>query len=83
MNINFVKRLAERAAKTFGEFYLGSWVLAAGLLDTNFDVPNASAYDLLFTTDNAKAGVVGLALSVFTSLGSSRIGKEDDPSLVE
>lgn len=79
----FLLRTLERAAKTFGQFYLGSWVLAAGLLDTNFDVPNSSAYDLLFTLDNAKAGVVGLALSVFTSLGSSKVGKEDDPSLVE
>ncbi len=78
----FLADLGERAGKTFAQFYLGSWLLAAGLLNTDFDTPNAGAYDLLFTLNNVKAGVVGVALSVATSIGAKKLGAGDSASLL-
>jgi len=79
----FFEETIERFGKTFLQFYLASWVLAVGFLNTSFDIPDESAYDLLFTTTNLKAGIVGVALSIFTSLGSKRFGKDgNSPSLV-
>lgn len=70
----FLKKTAERAVKTFFQFYLGSWLFLSG---------DAADFDHLFTQENVEAGVVGLALSLVTSIGSRQIGNtKDDPSLV-
>ena len=82
MTKELIRDSLERAGKTFIQFYIGAWMLAAGLLGTDLNVPNTAAFDLLFTLDNVKAGVVGVALSIATSVGSSRIGDSDNASLV-
>lgn len=69
----FFKDLAERAVKTFGQFYLGSWLFLSG---------DSADFDHLFTTTNVKAGVVGLALSAATSLGSKKFGPDQDSASV-
>lgn len=79
----FLLRTIERAAKTFAQFYFGLWLLRLGLLNADISAPNADAFDLLFTIDNVKAGVVGVALSVATSVGSKPFGDPDDPSVVD
>jgi hypothetical protein len=78
----FLLDAAERAGKTFAQAYFGLWLLRAGLGDAELAEPRAAAFDLLFTLDNVKAGVVGVALSVATSIGSRQIGRRDDASLV-
>lgn len=79
----FVRDTAERVAKTFVQFYLGFWLLTVGLLDTSAAGPGtADAFDTLFTTDNLKAGVVGVALSFATSVISKPFGNKEDASLV-
>lgn len=71
---DFVAKTAERMGKTFLQFYLGNWMYFSH---------QAVEYATLFTWDNAKAGVVGIALSLATSLGTKNIGpSKDDPSLV-
>lgn len=82
MNRELLLDIAERAGRTFLQFYFGAWMLAAGLLDTNFDIPNASAYDLLFTMTNLKAGIVGLALTVAMGLGTAKIHNTDTASVI-
>lgn len=77
----FIVDTAERGARTFGQFYLGFWLLSAGLLGTGADA-NADAFDLLFTWDNVKAGVVGLALSVATAIGAKPFGDKDSASVL-
>lgn len=67
--LEFILDALERAGRTFLQFYLGAWVLASGFLNTNFDVPNQSSFDLLFTMSNLKAGVVGVALAIATAVG--------------
>jgi hypothetical protein len=62
MNIKFAKDVAERAARTFLQAYLSIWLV------------NGGGYDELFTSDNLKAGVVGVALSVAMSLGLKKVG---------
>jgi hypothetical protein len=82
MNKAFLVRTAERAAKTFLQAYLMFWMLQAGLGDTTAEHPG-DAFDLLFTWDNVKAGVVALALSVASSLISKPVGPSpDSPSVV-
>ena len=61
----------ERAGRTFGQAYLAAWVAYGG-----------AAYDELFTVDNLKAGVVGLALSFAVSLGAKKRGADDSASLL-
>lgn len=71
---DFIQKTAERAVKTFTQFYLGSWLFLSG---------EAADFEHLFTQENVEAGIVGLALSLVTSIGSRQIGKtKDDPSLV-
>lgn len=82
MTRRFLLDAAERAAKTFAQAYFGLWLLRAGLADADVAEPRAAAFDLLFTIDNVKAGVVGVALSVATSFGSRPFGRRDDASLV-
>lgn len=83
MSTSFVKKTAERMGKTFLQFFFGAWMLKAGLLGTELAQPGIASFDLLFTVDNAKAGVVGLALSLATSLGTKNIGPDpDSPSMV-
>lgn len=69
----FFKELAERAAKTFGQFYLGSWLFLSG---------KSADFDHLFTTTNVKAGIVGVALSAATSLGSRKFGPDEDSASI-
>jgi hypothetical protein len=72
----------ERAAKTFFQAYIGFWVLAAGLGSTPTEVPNADAFDLLFTWDNVKAAVVVTVLSLASSVVSTPLGADKSaPSL--
>ncbi len=79
----FVAKTAERMAKTFVQFYLGYWFLTLGLLNTAAAVAGPGAFDTLFTVDNVKAGVVGLALSLATSIGTKGLGPDkDSPSMV-
>jgi hypothetical protein len=72
----FMKDLAERAGKTFLQAYLAFWLLQAGLGGTPAEQPGSDAFGLLFTMDNVKAGVVALAFSIVTSLGSRPLGPD-------
>lgn len=70
----FLKKTAERALKTFFQGYFAFWLVN----------PVAPVeYDTLFTEANAKAGVVALALSIATSIGTKGLGPDkDSPSVV-
>jgi len=70
MNSKFIKDVAERAARTFLQGYLGSW-LATG----------ADA-DGLWATANIKVGVVAVALSVAMSMGLKKVGKNKESASV-
>jgi hypothetical protein len=75
--------VAERMAKTFYQAYLAYWILVAGLASGVADNSNASAFDLLFTWNNVKAGIVGVALSFVTSVATTHVGPDDNsPSAV-
>lgn len=79
----FLKKSAERAAKTFVQAYLLVWTVKAGYLDVGVAVPHSDAFNVLFTLDNVKAGIVGVALSIATSVGSKGIGPDSSsPSVV-
>jgi hypothetical protein len=60
----------ERAARTFGQAYLGVW-LALG-----------ADFDHLFTRNNLEGGVTGLALSLAVSIGAKKRGADDSASLL-
>lgn len=66
MSVKFIKDTAERAARTFLQGYLGSWV--------------ASGADAegLWATTNLKVGLVAVGLSVAMSLGLKKIGPNKD-----
>lgn len=73
----------ERLGKTFAQGYFAMWMLTAGLGNTSASVPNAEAFDTLFTMTNLKAAAVMAALSLFTSLASTPVGADHSaPSLV-
>ena len=78
-NSKYMTELAERAVKTFGQFYLAYWLF----LNPDGGGISPEMFDTLFTTQNLKAGVVGLALSVATSLGSKPFGDKNSASLVD
>lgn len=59
---------AERAARTFLQAYFAVWITAGG------------GFDYLFTADNLKGGVVGVALSVAMSVGALKRGADDSAS---
>jgi hypothetical protein len=67
---SFSKDVLERAARTFLQGYLGSW-LATG-----------ADFDGLFATDNLKVGVVAVALSVAMSMGLKKVGPKKDSASV-
>lgn len=67
----------ERAAKTFFQAYAGAWVAVAAATGGALD------FDSLFTADNVKAGIVGVAISFFMSMGSTLRGGSDNASLVQ
>lgn len=76
----FLSDTAERASKTFAQFYLGYWLF----LNPDNSLGNApQMFDTLFTGDNLKAGVVGLALSLATSVGSSFNGDSHSASAIK
>lgn len=60
----------ERAGRTFVQAYLACWLAIE------------PAFETLFTLDNLKAGVVGLALSVAVSVGAKKRGADDSASLL-
>lgn len=62
---------AERSLRTFSQAYFAAWV-AFGSME----------YETLFTVDNLKAGVVGLAASIAMSLGAKNVGADDSASLL-
>jgi hypothetical protein len=66
MSMNFIKDTVERAARTFLQAYLGVW-LATG-----------ADFDGLTNSDNLKAGVVAVALSVAMSMGLKKVGTNKD-----
>ena len=66
----------ERAGKTFFQAYLAFWLVAAQVADNQ-----AEMFDTLFTWDNVKAGVVGVALSLASSVISKGRGNPKSASL--
>lgn len=70
MTSNFMKDTAERAARTFVQGYLGSW-LATG-----------ADFDGLVDTSNLKVGVVAVALSVAMSMGLKKVGSNKESGSV-
>lgn len=62
MDSKFMKDVVERAARTFVQGYLGSW-LATG-----------ADFDGLVDTANLKVGVVAVALSIAMSMGLKKVG---------
>jgi hypothetical protein len=66
MSTKFIKDTVERAARTFLQGYLGSW-LATG----------ADA-DGLWASSNLKVGLVAVGLSVAMSLGLKKVGPDKD-----
>lgn len=60
----------ERAGRTFLQAYFAVW-LALG-----------AGYETLFTLENLKGGVVGVALSVAMSVGAKKTGADDSASLL-
>lgn len=78
----FLLDLLERAGKTFIQTYLATWVLLSAIGE-GVGAGNADAFDTLFTLNNVKAGVVGVALSFATSIGSRQIGRNDSASAVD
>jgi hypothetical protein len=73
----------ERLAKSFVQGYIAFWTLSAGFGNTPTEVTGAGAFDLLFTWDNVKAGVVMAVFSMGTSFLSTGLGPDkNSPSLV-
>jgi hypothetical protein len=70
MNQAFMKVVVERAARTFAQGYLGSW-LATG-----------ADFDGLVNASNLKVGVVAVALSVAMSMGLKKVGPNKDSASV-
>jgi len=70
MSTAFMKDTAERAARTFLQGYLGSW-LATG-----------ADFDGLIASDNLKVGVVAVALSIAMSMGLKKVGSNKDSASV-
>lgn len=74
VSTQYISDVAERAVKTFLQFFFANWFLLSHA---------AVGYDTLFTWGNVKAGIVGLALSIATSIGSKPFANKDTASLVE
>jgi hypothetical protein len=70
MTTSFMKDTAERAARTFIQGYLGSW-LATG-----------ADFDGLMDTANLKVGVVAVALSIAMSMGLKKVGSNKESGSV-
>ena len=70
MDISFIKDAVERAANTFVQAYLGVW-MATG-----------ADFDGLTSTDNLKAGVVAVALSIAMSMGLKKVGPNKNSASV-
>lgn len=70
MTSQFIKEAVERAARTFVQAYLSVWVVAG------------ADYDSLIDSDNWKAGVVAVALSVAMSMGLKKVGPNKNSASV-
>lgn len=70
MNASFMKDTAERAARTFVQGYLGSW-LATG-----------ADFEGLYSSANLKVGVVAVALSIAMSMGLKKVGPDKDSASI-
>jgi hypothetical protein len=70
MSIGFIKDTAERAARTFLQAYLSVWLVTG------------ADFDGLVDTENLKAGVVAVALSVAMSMGLKKVGPNKDSGSV-
>jgi len=76
--VSWLRDTAERAAKTFLQAYLAFWLVTTQTTNTD-----TAMFDALFTVDNLKAGVVGVALSLASSLGSRAVKSKATASLVQ
>lgn len=66
----FVKDTAERAARTFVQGYLGSWI-ATG-----------ADFEGLYAANNLKVGAVAVALSVAMAMGLKKVGPNKDSASI-
>lgn len=74
----------ERLAKTFVQGYFAFFTMVAGAATGPVDdVSNVTNFELLFTMNNVKAGLVAAAISFFMSMGSTPLGPDKgSPSMV-
>lgn len=70
MSSKFLKDTAERAARTFVQGYLGSWI-ATG-----------ADFEGLYSSNNLKVGVVAVALSIAMAMGLKKVGPNKDSASV-
>lgn len=70
MSSKFLKDTVERAARTFVQGYLGSW------LATGADAEG------LWATSNLKVGLVAVALSIAMAMGLKKVGPNKDSASV-
>lgn len=70
MSSKFLKDTVERAARTFVQGYLGSW------LATGADAEG------LWATSNLKVGLVAVALSIAMAMGLKKVGPHKDSASV-
>lgn len=66
----FVKDTAERAARTFVQGYLGSWI-ATG-----------ADFEGLYSSNNLKVGAVAVALSIAMAMGLKKVGPNKDSASI-
>lgn len=70
MSTGFIKESIERAVRTFVQAYLSVWLVGG------------ADFDGLTNTDNLKAGVVAVALSLAMSMGLKNVGPNKDSGSV-
>lgn len=75
MTVRFWKQTAERAVKSFAQGVIATW-LGVG------QVMGVDEVASLFTLKPWAGGLATAVLSVLTSMASSRVGDDGDPSLL-